>query len=149
MDKYPPEAWRRLGRALERRRGQLGYGFRQRGRFARDNGDKLSAKTLARLEHGERTGYPLATLALVDAMYGWVPGSVERVLKGGEPEPIPEAGPGQFPDIDPADYAGDALLYKIATDPDLSDSKKKEYIFLALRMRAQNYPGNGKQARQA
>jgi hypothetical protein len=85
MDIFPHEAWVRLGKALERRRGQLGYGFRQRGEFAQNSG--LSAKTLARLEHAERDAYPEDTLALAERIYRWQPGSALSVLRGGEPVP--------------------------------------------------------------
>ena len=89
MDTYPAEAWRRLGRLLERRRGELGYGFRQRARFAREcGGGMISVKTISRLENGERDSYPESTVGTVEALYQWSPGSVESVLKGGEPNPL-------------------------------------------------------------
>jgi hypothetical protein len=99
MDTYPNEAWRRLGRMLERRRGELGYGFRQRARFARERGSgMISVKTISRLENGERASYPESTIGTVEAMYQWSPGSVERVLTGGEPNP---QLPGPAPDRNP------------------------------------------------
>lgn len=86
MDTYPFESWQRLGRALERRRGELGYLFRQRARFVKECGDgRISVKTISRLEKGERGSYPPSTIGTVEAMYQWSPGSVEAVLKGGEP----------------------------------------------------------------
>jgi hypothetical protein len=89
MDTFPNAAWRRLGRLLERRRGELGYGFRQRARFARDRGGgTISVKTISRLENGERASYPESTVGAVEAMYQWSPGSIERVLTGGEPRPL-------------------------------------------------------------
>jgi len=89
MDTYPSDTWRRLGRMLERRRGELGYGFRQRARFARERGGgMISVKTISRLENGERASYPESTVGTVEAMYQWMPGSVERVLAGGEPNPF-------------------------------------------------------------
>jgi hypothetical protein len=104
MDKYAPEAWERLGSALRKRRGQLGYGFRQRGTFARDRGGKLSAKTLSRLEHGERPGlYTDETLALAEVIYRLEPGSIESFLRGGElvpmAEPRPEPAPRPMTDV--------------------------------------------------
>jgi hypothetical protein len=89
MDTYPHEAWWRLGRALERRRGELGYGFRQRGRFTRERGGgKLSVKTISRLEKGERDSYPQATIGAAEAMYMWAPGSFDSVLRGEPPDPL-------------------------------------------------------------
>jgi hypothetical protein len=97
MDKaYPPEAWRRLGSALEARRGQLGYGFRQREGFLADHGGAPpSVKTLARLERGERASYPPATITRLESMYEVAPGSFEAFLEavtaGGDAE-LPWAG---------------------------------------------------------
>ena len=89
MDTYPNDAWTRLGRMLERRRGELGYGFRQRARFARERGGgMISVKTISRMENGERASYHESTVGTVEAMYQWSPGSVERVLTGGEPNPL-------------------------------------------------------------
>lgn len=89
MDTYPRDAWERLGRALERRRGELGYGFRQRGRFTRERGaGKISVKTISRLEKGERGSYPESTVGAVEAIYQWAPGSFDLVLRGGEPDPL-------------------------------------------------------------
>lgn len=81
MDRpYPPTAWKALGGALERRRWQLGYGHRERGRFARECSSPLSEKTLARIERGERDAYPPATIATVEALYQLPPGAVGRYL---------------------------------------------------------------------
>jgi len=89
MDTYPLDAWQRLGRALERRRGELGYGFRQRGRFTLERGGgMLSIKTISRLEKGERDSYPEATIGTAEAMYQWAPGSFDSVLRGGQPDPL-------------------------------------------------------------
>jgi hypothetical protein len=85
---YPPEAWRRLGKVLEKRRGQLGYGFRQRGKFLRERGGLMSPKTLARLERGERGDYPDSTIAAFETLYGYQPGSLEAILRGEEPVPV-------------------------------------------------------------
>jgi hypothetical protein len=111
METYPPEAWRRLGRTLERRRGELGYGFRQRARFARDcGGGMISVKTLSRLENGERDSYPESTVGTVEAMYQWSAGSVESVLKGGEPSPLmPPAPRSSFTTPDSPPTSGERL----------------------------------------
>jgi hypothetical protein len=84
---------------IQRRRGELGYGFRQRARFARDRGaGKISVKTISRLEKGERDSYPESTVGTVETMYQWAPGSVELVLRGGEPNPLLIApAPGRNP----------------------------------------------------
>jgi hypothetical protein len=89
VDTYPHEAWLRLGQALERRRGELGYGFRQRGRFVRDrSAGMISIKTISRLEKGERSSYPESTVGAAEVMYQWAPGSFDSVLRGGDPDPL-------------------------------------------------------------
>lgn len=94
MDTYPFESWLRLGQMLERRRGELGYGYRQRARFvAERGGGRISIKTISRLEKGERPSYPESTIGTIEAMYQWSPGSVEAVLTGGEPNVILVAPP--------------------------------------------------------
>jgi hypothetical protein len=94
MDTYPSEAWQRLGRMLERRRGELGYGFRQRARFVQERGGRvISVKTISRLENGERDSYPESTIGTIEAIYQWAPGSVECVLKGGDPNSLLPAQP--------------------------------------------------------
>jgi hypothetical protein len=94
MDSYPNEAWHRLGRMLERRRGELGYGYRQRPRFVMERGGgMISVKTISRLEKGERCSYPESTVGTVESMYQWSPGSVECVLTGGEPSALLLAPP--------------------------------------------------------
>jgi hypothetical protein len=96
MDTYPLDAWQRLGRALERRRGELGYGFRQRDRFAREQGGgRISVKTISRLEKGERGAYPESTIGTVEAIYQWASGSFDCVLRGGEPDPLVAAPAGR------------------------------------------------------
>jgi transcriptional regulator with XRE-family HTH domain len=87
METYPPDAWRRLGRTLEERRGQLGYGYRQRRRFLADRGGikHPSIKTIERLERGERTFYPPATITYLEALYGYEPGAFEAILRGQQP----------------------------------------------------------------
>jgi len=88
-DTYTSDAWQRLGRMLQRRRGELEYGFRQRARFVEQRGrGKISVKTISRLENGERDSYPESTIGMVEAMYQWSAGSVESVLRGGEPNAL-------------------------------------------------------------
>lgn len=94
MDTYSRDAWLRLGRMLERRRGELGYGFRQRATFVRDRGaGTISVKTISRLEKAERDSYPESTVGAIEAMYQWSPGSVESILTGGEPSALVIAPP--------------------------------------------------------
>jgi len=89
--KQPPvEACQRLGRMLERRRGELGYGFGQRARFVREHGGgRISVAAVRRIEVGERATLPETIVGLIEAMYQWSPGSVELALSGGQPNYLP------------------------------------------------------------
>lgn len=124
MDTYPHEAWVRLGRLLERRRGELGYGFRQRTRFTRERGGgKISVKTISRLENGERDYYPESTVGTIETMYQWAPGSVESVLLGRHPNALLVASPpGRNPIT--AEYA-----------PATSGERLASWMFVRMRQR--------------
>lgn len=89
---YNPEDWRRLGKILQQRRGQLGYGYRQRRKFLADRGGDSppSDKMLDRLERGERTSYPDDTIAYLESLYGYAPGAFAAILQGREPPPASE-----------------------------------------------------------
>jgi hypothetical protein len=123
-DTHSHEAWLRLGRMLERRRGELGYGFRQRARFARERGGgNISVKTISRLEKGERGYYPESTVGTVETMYQWAPGSVESVLLGGEPTVLLTAlPPGRNP-------------ITTAYAPPTSGERLASWMFVRMRQR--------------
>jgi transcriptional regulator with XRE-family HTH domain len=130
METHPPDAWRRLGRTLEERRGQLGYGYRQRRKFLADRGGikHPSIKTIERLERGERTSYPPATVTYLEALYGYEPGSFEAILRGQQPTERRAgpagAGPGDLFGPEPAD---DLAWTLFPADP------TKRRVFRAMR----------------
>lgn len=135
MDTYASESWLRLGNVLERRRGELGYGFRQRARFVMERGrGRISIKTISRLEKGERGSYPESTIGAIEVMYQLSPGSVEAVLKGGEPNMMLVARPAgrnpiTLPDTQPT--AGERLaswVYVRMTQRGHSDSAIHEFL---------------------
>jgi transcriptional regulator with XRE-family HTH domain len=95
MDTYSQVAWERLGAALKERRVALGYGYRKRGDFARDTG--MGAKTLQRLENGERSFYPAETVAQAEAAYQVEPGSFAACLRGGHLRPLVREADGLVP----------------------------------------------------
>lgn len=85
MQAYPHQAWLRLGRLLQERRGQLDPTFTKRTRFADAVGVNL--KTLVDIEKAARTTFSDATLAAIETAYQWRPGSIRAVLEGGDPAP--------------------------------------------------------------
>lgn len=59
------------------------------------------------------------------------------------------ASAGPLISLNPDDYLAEPWLRLIVTDPVLSDSQKRELIFVALRQREQGKPGNGERLRRA
>lgn len=130
---HPPEEWRRLGQVCEERRGQLGYGHRQRQKFLKARGgiNPPSLKMIQRLELGERTSYPDETIAYLEALYGWEPGAFEAILQGRQPTvrragPA-EHGPGGAGDLFGPEAADDLAWTLFPDDP------TKRRVFRAMR----------------
>jgi hypothetical protein len=134
MDTYPSESWLRLGHVLETRRGELGYGFRQRARFVEERGGKISVKTISRLEKGERGSYPPSTIGTVEAMYQLSPGSIEAILRGEEPNMMllaPRTGRNPITSPDTPPTAGERLaswVYVRMTQRGYSDNSIFEFL---------------------
>jgi hypothetical protein len=92
-DGHPQEAWERLGRLLEERRGELNPDWANRAQFLRDTG--MNKKLIERLELAKLDSYRPATLAKVSVAYGWTADSIRRILSGGEPQPRPNVTGGE------------------------------------------------------
>lgn len=82
--------WERLAGLLVDRRIQLGPQYRNRLKFAADTG--LNERLISDLENARRQRYRVTSLRAVEAAYRWEPGSVQRVLDGGEPTPMTPPG---------------------------------------------------------
>jgi hypothetical protein len=78
--------WVRLGRAVTRRRVELGY--KTIAAFAKVV--ELSTRIVGDLEAGRRGSYDPATLARVEEALGWPEGRVDEILTGSTPD---DAGP--------------------------------------------------------
>lgn len=74
--------WGRLGERVTAERVRRGH--RSLAAFAAASG--LSTSTLDSIEHARKTGYDPSTVATLEHALGWRAGSVERVLKGLEPQ---------------------------------------------------------------
>jgi hypothetical protein len=74
--------WKRLGAAVTAERVRRGH--HTLSGFARHTG--LSRTTLDSVENARKTGYSPSTLAALESALGWRMGSVERVLRGLEPQ---------------------------------------------------------------
>jgi hypothetical protein len=118
---------------LERRRGELGYGYRQRPSFVRDCGrGRISEKTISRLEKGERDSYPESTIGVVEVMYQWSPGSVESVLRGGVPHPLTGEEPHALITADPPP---DRNPITVAHSPSTMGERLTDWVFIRMRDR--------------
>lgn len=110
--------WDMLAERVTAQRAYLGYSIAQ---LAAVSG--LSTSTVDSLEHARKSSYDPATLAALERALRWKLGSVERVLKGLEPQAISD------PDLD-------AL---IAAWPKLSPGSRRMLRILAVEgARAEN-----------
>jgi hypothetical protein len=89
--------WDRLGKLLEQRRVEMNPRYRDLTLFAEERG--LNWRLAWDIEKNRRTSYRDLTLSAIEVGYGWAPGSIRRVLGGGDPElaarPAPEFTPEQ------------------------------------------------------
>jgi hypothetical protein len=95
----PPEAWERLSRLLLERRIRIDRRYRNRRLFADER--HMNYKLVADIERHLRTDFGDDTIIALEMAYAWETGSIERVLKGGEPVPVPLDGQGSSPEPDP------------------------------------------------
>ncbi|MBB4774570.1 hypothetical protein ACN3XK_24505 [Actinomadura welshii] len=123
---HPPEAWRRLGRIVRRRRIELGFG--SQASLAAEGGPSLSV--VNKIETGRGRDYTDRVIIPLEDRLAWRRGSFRAVLEGGEPEcldtapaaPAAEPGDGGYP----AEVAGDPFLRFIWDAPAaLADDEDK------------------------
>ncbi len=75
-----PDAWKRVAAAIKKRRSELGYNQAQ---VYGANGPSLP--TLRNLETAAGLTYRDDTLASLERVLGWAPGSISAILNGEEP----------------------------------------------------------------
>ncbi|XRQ13999.1 hypothetical protein ACN3XK_24875 [Actinomadura welshii] len=122
---HPPEAWRRLGRIVRRRRIELGFG--SQASLAAEGGPSLSV--VNKIETGRGRDYTDRVIIPLEDRLAWRRGSFRAVLEGGEPEcldaaaaPAADPGDGGYP----AEVAGDPFLRHIwDAPPALADDEDK------------------------
>jgi transcriptional regulator with XRE-family HTH domain len=115
------EDWRRLADYVVARRVELG--MRDRRALAAATG--VTDRTLGKLENGRRVSP--STLAAIENLFGWAPGSCRRILAGEEPGPVPAARDG-------AEY-DDPTLRHLASTPGLPPEVVRGLIALARNWR--------------
>ena len=117
-------ALERLGHHVVSRRVALG--FRSRTEFA--DSLQFTVRTLADIEHGVRKASP-GTYAMLENKLAWAPGSVEKILAGGEPEELVSTLRRTNPKTAPQGYA------LRATNPHVLSQFSTEELLLELRRR--------------
>lgn len=85
----PGQDWQRLGELLIRRRLDLDPRYRNRQVFAAERG--VEYRIVSDFERHRRSNYHAVTIAEIERAYDLPPGSVGRVLAGGDLEPAPDA----------------------------------------------------------
>lgn len=76
--------WQRLGGAVKMRRLELGLPQGLTGR------DCPSDLTVRKIEHGDTQGLRAKTKAQLERIFGWSPGTIDRILVGTEPDAEPD-----------------------------------------------------------
>ncbi|MFI6883431.1 hypothetical protein [Streptosporangium canum] len=83
MDAESRPKWQRLGKLLAERRARIDPRYATRKVFAAEVG--VGHAVLRDIEIAARDNFTAPTIAAIEAAYRWAPGSIERVLAGGDP----------------------------------------------------------------
>ena len=99
------DRWQRLGALLIQRRTALSPRFHNRGAFCEATG--LKYRLVYDIEEARRTNFGTSTLAAIEAAYQLAPGTIARVLSGGDlditpaPRRLDNAPPRRLPPVSP------------------------------------------------
>jgi hypothetical protein len=127
--------WRRLADYVVA--GRVALGMRDRRSLGVATG--VTERTLGKLENGQRVS--ASTLAAIENVLGWTPGSCRRILAGGEPT---TTSPAQD-----ADENADPTLRYLADTPGLPPEVVRGIIALARNWREAEAEGGGADRREA
>lgn len=120
--------WERLARLVVAARVAHGMHTREQLAKAAD----FSTRFLGDIERARRTNYDPIYLARLEKALGWLPGSVDAILEGGEPTRIP-AGDEDTATAD--EFADLELEVRMILEWDLPDSVRESLITEAWRLR--------------
>lgn len=120
--------WERLGRLVVAAR--VAGGMHSREQFASASG--FSTRFLGDVEKARRTNYDQASLARLEKVLGWKPGSIDSILAGGEPTRV-QAGTEDTAEDD--DFADLELEVRMILEWDLPENVKQDLITEAWRLR--------------
>ncbi len=115
------ETWQRLADYIVA--GRVALGMRDRRALAVATG--ITERTLGKLENGQRVS--ASTLAAIENQLGWAPGSCRQILAGGEPTTGPASLTG--------DADADPTLRYLAGTPGLPPDVVRGLIALARNWR--------------
>lgn len=132
----PAEDWERLGQLLQQRRVELNPDWKNRAEFTRANG--INYRLAQDIETAARDNYDPPTRAFIEDAYRWEPGSIVRVLAGGDPAPK-DLGMPIFADPDEQAVALKAWNENAA----LADDPESRRLFSLLAVRLYRRRANG------
>jgi transcriptional regulator with XRE-family HTH domain len=124
--------WGRLGDAIVTRRVRLGMPIQKQ--FV--DHSQLSQRILSDLERGKRTSYEPSTLARLEQALNWAPGSVQAVLVGGDPQPLPDPPPD---DTLPAAVEDDFAVVTLFIAAGLDEVTQRRILGLAGQYRRRQH----------
>lgn len=118
--------WKRLANFIIARRTELGM----KDRVSMQQRTDISYRTISNLETG--VAVSMSTVATVERILGWEPGSASRILEGGSPVLLGQAG-----SAPPAAYSDPVMqdAWERLADVDLPDSVKRGMISFARAAR--------------
>jgi hypothetical protein len=123
------EGRRRLGALISRRRNELSLSLTAAAKAAGIHRD-----TWTGLERAERTTEPYI-YGRFERVLGWSPGSIERILAGGDPELLSSTRPPTNPPT--AERPSEHLIKEIWADDALDNEEKLRLVELVIRADAQ------------
>jgi hypothetical protein len=101
-------AWERLGRLLTERRTQISPRYANRRAFAADR--EMNWRTLHDIEQAKRDNFKPETMRAFETAYMLAPGSLDRVLAGGDLEPAPDPRPAPLRAVPPSRASGPVAI---------------------------------------
>lgn len=123
---YPPEAWRRLARAVKDRRRDLGHT-----QVTLSAAGGPSATIISRIEGAKQSAYEPRVLSLLERALCWSPGSVTAILDGGRASPA-EPPPPVACEADYPPYVGADRLLRAIWDAEGAEVERRMAILAVL-----------------
>jgi hypothetical protein len=149
----PHQAWRRLADLLIQRRVDIDADYRNRKTFCAERG--VDYRVISDLEGARRTNFSRPVVAQIENAYALAAGNLQRILAGGDVEPLggvadtrPPRAPAASPGLRIVDYDDSRFALEVEVDTSVSmdealaalgDLTQNERILVA-NLRAMDHP---------